>query len=60
MIRRKRVNTIRLLFYYVYIKNLRHLPIVYGGVRLTSQNCDLYVSLVHPRVLVMWTMVRCY
>jgi hypothetical protein len=29
----------------------------YDGVRLTSQNCGLYWPVVHPRVIVMWTMV---
>jgi hypothetical protein len=31
--------------------------IAYDGVRLTSQNCGLYVPIVHTRVIVMWTMV---
>jgi hypothetical protein len=29
----------------------------YDGMRLTSQNCSLYRPLLHPRVMVMWTVV---
>jgi hypothetical protein len=57
MIRRKRFNIIRLLFYYVYINNLRHQPIGYDEVRLASQNCGLYGSIVHHRVIVIWTII---
>jgi hypothetical protein len=34
------------------------LGIGYDGLRLVSQKCGLYRPIVHPRVIVMWTMVR--
>jgi len=32
----------------------------YDGVRLTSQNCGLYRSTIHPGKIAMWFMAWCY